>query len=46
MRTPQDNITAIRALWQAAPGEVKDYFALDADGSFSIDVAMLEARKA
>jgi ubiquinone/menaquinone biosynthesis C-methylase UbiE len=46
MRTPQDNITAIRALWQAAPGEVKDYFALDAAGSFSIDVAMLEARKA
>ncbi|WP_284077476.1 class I SAM-dependent methyltransferase [Herbaspirillum aquaticum] len=46
MRTPQDNITAIRALWQAAPGEVKEYFALDAAGSFSIDVAMLEARKA
>ncbi|OWY35741.1 class I SAM-dependent methyltransferase [Herbaspirillum aquaticum] len=46
MRTPQDNITAIRALWQAAPGEVKDYFALDAAGSFSIDVAMLQARKA
>ncbi|WP_343741048.1 class I SAM-dependent methyltransferase [Herbaspirillum huttiense] len=45
MRTPQDNITAIRALWQAAPGEVKDYFALDAACSFSIDVAMLDARK-
>lgn len=45
MRTPQDHITAIRALWQAAPAEVKDYFALDQACSFSIDVAMLDARK-
>ncbi|MDT0359204.1 class I SAM-dependent methyltransferase [Herbaspirillum huttiense F1] len=45
MRTPQDSITAIRALWQAAPGEVKEYFDLDAACSFSIDVAMLDARK-
>ena len=45
MRTPQDSITAIRALWQAAPGEVKAYFDLDAACSFSIDVAMLDARK-
>lgn len=46
MRTPQDNITAIKALWQAAPEEVKTYFALDETCSFSIDVAMLDARKA
>ncbi len=45
MRTPQDNITAIRALWKAAPEEVKQYFALDQACSFSIDVAMLDARK-
>lgn len=45
MRTPQDHITAIRALWQAAPAEVKDYFALDQACSFSIDVAMLDVRK-
>lgn len=45
MRTPQDNVTAIRALWKAAPEEVKQYFALDEACSFSIDVAMLDARK-
>lgn len=45
MRTPPDQITAIRALWQAAPEEVKSYFELDAACSFSIDVAMLEAHK-
>nr|WP_198980985.1 class I SAM-dependent methyltransferase [Herbaspirillum sp. ASV7] len=45
MRTPADNITAIKALWKSAPQEVKAYFALEADDSFSIDVAMLDARK-
>ncbi|MFJ3058526.1 class I SAM-dependent methyltransferase [Herbaspirillum sp. NPDC087042] len=45
MRTPADNITAIRALWKSAPQEVKTYFALEPDDSFSIDVAMLDARK-
>jgi ubiquinone/menaquinone biosynthesis C-methylase UbiE len=46
MRTPQDNITAIKALWNSAPREVKEYFELDQACSFSIDVAMLDARKA
>ncbi|MFL9922792.1 methyltransferase domain-containing protein [Herbaspirillum lusitanum] len=45
MRTPADNITAIKALWNSAPGEVKTYFELDDQYSFSIDVAMLDARK-
>lgn len=45
MRTPAENITAIKALWKSAPQEVKTYFALEADDSFSIDVAMLDARK-
>ncbi|MBP0600175.1 class I SAM-dependent methyltransferase [Herbaspirillum sp. LeCh32-8] len=44
MRTPADNITAIKALWNSAPQEVKDYFELDQKYSFSIDVAMLDAR--
>lgn len=44
MRTPAGNITAIRALWDSAPQEVKDYFELDRQYSFSIDVAMLDAR--
>ncbi len=45
MRTPQDQIVAIKALWRVAPEEVRQYFALDAAGSFSIDVAMLDACK-
>lgn len=44
MRTPAEHVTAIHALWNSAPQEVKDYFALEADHSFSIDVAMLETR--
>ena len=45
MRTPTGNVAAIKALWESAPQEVKDYFALDGAYSFSIDVAMLDARK-
>ncbi|TWC64616.1 class I SAM-dependent methyltransferase [Herbaspirillum sp. SJZ099] len=45
MRTPAGNVAAIKALWDSAPQEVKDYFALDGAYSFSIDVAMLQARK-
>lgn len=45
MRTPADNITAIKALWNSAPSEVKQYFELGDDYSFSIDVVMLQALK-
>ncbi|WDZ94771.1 methyltransferase domain-containing protein [Herbaspirillum sp. WKF16] len=45
MRTPAGSIAAIRALWDSAPQEVKDYFELDGQYSFSIDVAMLDARR-
>jgi len=45
MRTPAVNATAIKALWDSAPAEVKGYFALEADYSFSIDVAMFQALK-
>lgn len=44
MRTPQVHVAAIRALWAAAPDEVREYFAVRDDGSFDIDVLMVEAR--
>lgn len=36
---------AIRTLFDEAPAEVRDHFAVESDGSFAIDVAMFEARK-
>lgn len=45
MRTPATHIAAIHALWDSAPAEVRAYFALEADHSFSIDVVMLQAIK-
>jgi SAM-dependent methyltransferase len=44
MRTPADNVTAIRALQAAAAAETRAYFAIEADGSFLLDVLMLELR--
>ncbi|QGM98748.1 class I SAM-dependent methyltransferase [Methylocystis parvus] len=45
MRTPADNARAIRALQAAATAEVAGHFAIEPDGSFTIDVLMLVARK-
>jgi SAM-dependent methyltransferase len=44
MRTPADNVTAIRALQAAAAAETRAYFAIEEDGSFLLDVLMLEAQ--
>jgi SAM-dependent methyltransferase len=44
MRTPEDNVRAIRALQTAAAAETRAYFAIEADGSFLLDVLMLEIR--
>lgn len=44
MRTPQPRVVAIRSIWESAPDEVKQYFAVQADGSFELDVLMIEAR--
>jgi ubiquinone/menaquinone biosynthesis C-methylase UbiE len=41
MRTPEIFRQAIRQLQQAAGQEVRDYFEIGADGSFSIDVLVL-----
>ena len=42
MRTPEDNARAIRALQLAAPAEVRAHFAIEADGSFMLDIMMTE----
>lgn len=46
MRTPLVMADAIRAYQQSASDEVQRYFELQADGSFTSDIVMLEAKKA
>lgn len=46
MRTPAVQVSAIRALQQRASSEVKEYFEIAEDGSFSIDTALIIASKA
>jgi SAM-dependent methyltransferase len=43
MQTPDDNMKAIRALQIAASAETKAHFAIEPDGSFSLDMLMIEA---
>jgi ubiquinone/menaquinone biosynthesis C-methylase UbiE len=43
MRTPALHVDAIRSLWQSAPDEVRQHYAVKADGSFEMDVLMIEA---
>src|ERR1700721_641438 len=43
MQTPQENVKAIRALQNAASTETKTHFAIEPDGSFSLDMLMIEA---
>lgn len=43
MRTPAVYVDAIRALWLGAPAEVRDYFEVAEDGSFSTDVIVVWA---
>jgi hypothetical protein len=43
IRTPPERIAAIRSLWQRAPDEVREYFDVRPDGSFQLDVLMLDA---
>ncbi|MDR3413945.1 MAG: SAM-dependent methyltransferase, partial [Formivibrio sp.] len=44
MRTPSVHCAAIRALQALAGAEVARHFAIEADGSFMIDVILIEAR--
>jgi hypothetical protein len=43
MRTPRLQAEAVRAQQQLASDEVSSHFAIEADGSFLLDVMMLEA---
>jgi ubiquinone/menaquinone biosynthesis C-methylase UbiE len=43
MRTPPGQAAAIRALQEAASQEVRSGFAIEADGSFQLDVLLIEA---
>jgi hypothetical protein len=46
MQTPPDNVRAIRALQTAASREISDHFEIEADGSFMLDVMMIETTAA
>ena len=43
MRTPEENVKMIRALQNVASAETKAHFAIEPDGSFLLDVLMIEA---
>ena len=45
MQTPPAHVAAIRALQQCASDVVRDYFAIEADGSWTVDTACILARK-
>ncbi|MDL2284930.1 class I SAM-dependent methyltransferase [Oxalobacter sp. OttesenSCG-928-P03] len=45
MKTPGHHVTAIREVLKTAPEEVRTYFQVEADGSFSIDEVMLIATR-
>jgi SAM-dependent methyltransferase len=44
MRTPPAHVTAIRALQALAGAEIARHFAIEPDGSFTIDVVLIEAQ--
>jgi SAM-dependent methyltransferase len=46
MQTPEDNVKTIRALQIAASAETKAHFAIESDGSFLLDMLMIEASAA
>lgn len=45
MDTPADRVTAIRGLQEAAPREVKETLAIEADGSFTLRTGLFWLRK-
>ncbi len=45
MQTPAERVAAIVSLLQAAPQEVLEYFQVEADNSFVVDTAWMEAVK-
>lgn len=45
MRTPADSVAVIRALQAAASETVRQYFTVEADGSFTVDTLVIAARR-
>lgn len=45
MRTPETHVAAIRSLLGRAPAEVRDYFEIADDGSFTVDTVLIAARR-
>lgn len=46
MRTPEENARAIRVLQERAASETRSHFEIEADGSFMLDVMLIEASAA
>jgi hypothetical protein len=42
MRTPEDRANAILSIQASAPAEVKQHFEIEENGSFMLDVMMVE----
>lgn len=45
MRTPPERVAAIHAIWNGAPDEVRRYFAVHADGSFTLQKVLITAER-
>lgn len=45
MRTPPERVAAIHALWNTAPDEVRGYFEVQADGSFTLQKILVAAER-
>lgn len=45
MRTPEAHVAAIRSLQQRAPAEVREYFEIAEDGSFTVDTVLIAAHR-
>jgi SAM-dependent methyltransferase len=46
MHTPEVHVAAIRSLQARAAAEVRDYFEIEADGSFTVDTVLIAAHAA
>jgi ubiquinone/menaquinone biosynthesis C-methylase UbiE len=45
MRTPQERVAAIHSMWNTAPDEVRRYFAVQPDGSFTLQKILIAAQR-
>jgi ubiquinone/menaquinone biosynthesis C-methylase UbiE len=45
MRTPPERVAAIHSMWNTAPDEVRRYFAVQPDGSFTLQKILIAAER-